>query len=58
MSGLGTVTRVDRRRRLVRDASIVASLALGGLGALAVPALATFHLTKVNEVMLASNSGD
>jgi hypothetical protein len=33
-------------------------LALGGLGVLAAPALATFHLTKVNEVMLASDSGD
>jgi len=58
MMGLGTVARVDGRRRLVRDASFVVSLALGGLGALAAPALATFHLAKVNEVMLASNSGD
>jgi hypothetical protein len=50
--------RVDRKRRVVRDASILASLALSGLGVLAAPALATFHLNKVNEVMLASSGGD
>jgi hypothetical protein len=33
-------------------------LALGALAALAVPAQATFHLNMVNEVMLASSSGD
>src|SRR5712671_1615038 len=58
MLGLGSGPHVAQGRRFVRDASIVASLALGGLGALAAPALATFHLNKVNEVMLASSSGD
>jgi hypothetical protein len=42
----------------VGEAAILATLALGGLGVLAAPALATFHLDKVNEVMLASSSGD
>jgi hypothetical protein len=40
----------------------VRALALGilvaGLGFFAAPAYATFHLEKVNEVMLASNAGD
>jgi hypothetical protein len=58
MLGLGSVARVDHGRRVVRDVSILASLALAGLGVLAAPALATFHLNKVNEVMLASSSGD
>lgn len=58
MLGVRVVNRVEHGRRFVRDASIAASLALGGLGVLAAPALATFHLNKVNEVMLASGSGD
>jgi len=33
-------------------------LGLGSLGVLAAPAQATFHLERVNEVMLASGSGD
>jgi hypothetical protein len=37
---------------------MLASLVLGGMGVLAAPALATFHLEKVNEVMLGSSSGD
>jgi hypothetical protein len=58
MLGLGNLARVDHARRAVRDASILASLTLAGMAVLAAPALATFHLNKVNEVMLASSSGD
>src|SRR5437899_10517104 len=36
----------------------LAALTLVSLGLLAGPALATFHLNMVNEVMLASGSGD
>jgi hypothetical protein len=42
----------------VRKGTAVLTLALGGLAALAAPAQATFHLNKVNEVMLASSGGD
>ena len=58
MFGLRSLARVDRKRRFARDASMLASLAMGGLGVLAAPASATFHLEKVNEVMLASSGGD
>jgi hypothetical protein len=42
----------------VRRIAVVAALSLVGLGVLAEPALATFHLNMVNEVMLASGGGD
>jgi hypothetical protein len=38
--------------------AVLTSLAVGGLAVLAGPSQATFHLEKVNEVMLASGSGD
>jgi hypothetical protein len=37
---------------------LLAALAVTGLGVLAEPALATFHMNMVNEVMLASGTGD
>jgi len=43
---------VDRRR-----VAVVTLLLLAGMGVRAAPASATFHLNKVNEVMLASSSG-
>jgi hypothetical protein len=42
----------------MRRTAISATLALVGLATLAAPARATFHLNMVNEVMLASASGD
>jgi len=42
----------------MRRAVIAGVLGVGGLAVLAPPALATFHLEMVNEVMLASSSGD
>ena len=42
----------------MRKGTAVLTLALGGLAMLAAPAQATFHLNKVNEVMLASSAGD
>lgn len=47
--------RAGRRRRRV---AVVTLLSLVGLGVLAALASATFHLNKVNEVMLASSGGD
>ena len=44
--------------RAIPRTAILASLGFGSLGALAAPAQATFHLERVNEVMLASGSGD
>jgi hypothetical protein len=44
--------------RAIPRTAVLASLGLGSLGALAAPAQATFHLERVNEVMLASGSGD
>lgn len=60
--GKAAVTSVLRRHgparaRGPRGAALGASLALVCLGALAGPAFATFHLDKVNEVMLASGAG-
>src|SRR2546423_9490888 len=51
--GLARVGEVEMRR-----IAILVALTLAGLGLLAQPAWATFHLNKVNEVMLASGSGD
>jgi hypothetical protein len=45
---------LPRARRSAR----LLPLVLGGFAVLASPAQATFHLEKVNEVMLASSSGD
>jgi hypothetical protein len=42
----------------VRRIAVLAALSLGALGLLAEPALATFHVNMVNEVMLASGGGD
>jgi hypothetical protein len=44
--------------RAMHRTAFLASLTLGGLGVVAAPAQATFHLERVNEVMLASSSGD
>ena len=41
-----------------RRSAVLTTLVLGALAALAGPAHATFHLNKVNEVMLASSAGD
>jgi hypothetical protein len=42
----------------MRRSVVLVALALAGLGVLAQPAWATFHLNMVNEVMLASSAGD
>src|SRR4051794_30606460 len=42
----------------MRRIAVVVALTLAGFALAAEPALATFHLEKVNEVMLASGSGD
>ena len=42
----------------MRRIAVVAGTSLASLVSLAAPAEATFHLNKVNEVMLASGSGD
>jgi hypothetical protein len=42
----------------VRRIAVLAAVSLGAFGLLVEPALATFHLNMVNEVMLASSSGD
>lgn len=41
-----------------RRVAVLTLLSLAGIGVQAAPASATFHLNKVNEVMLASSSGD
>jgi hypothetical protein len=40
------------------DRRALAALTFAGVGLLAAPAHATFHLEKINEVMLASSTGD
>ena len=47
-----------RGARVGRRAAGPLVIALGALAAVSPPAYATFHLNKVNEVMLASGSGD
>lgn len=58
---MGTLSLGERSRRAAADrrrVAVVTLLLLAGMGVLAAPASATFHLNKVNEVMLASSSGD
>lgn len=53
----GSSMRAGTGRR-GRRVAVLTLLSLAGLGVQAAPASATFHLNKVNEVMLASSSGD
>src|SRR3954467_8347079 len=46
------------RRSRARRTGVLAALTVVGVAVLAAPAQATFHLEKVNEVMLASKTGD
>src|SRR4051812_4791936 len=51
-------TQVMEHGPRTRRTGALVALALAGMALLAVPAHATFHLEKVNEVMLASGAGD